>query len=153
MTPVRRSDNVSRLRFPRPTTRLWLLPLPLLMAACDGALTLYGQSDLYWSGHRHDSNEGNPQFDWLLRQHPALFAAALGAWAVALAGLILVLPRRLALWLWLGAAAGHAWGMTTWLRFLWPGQAYWPSLGVWVALSGVAVLCWDRSDGGGQRRR
>src|SRR5688572_28953523 len=95
---------------------------PSLVSALDGALTLAGQPAEYWQAFdatgRPDAApvyEVSPTFHYLLATHPLAFAAGGAAEIAVLVGLILLLPRPLALTLSLAAVIGHAWGSTTWL--------------------------------------
>jgi hypothetical protein len=114
--------------------------LPILAASGDLVLTLYGQGPHYWSGGRDRVNEANPQFNQLLQYHPLAFLAGGLGWILVFSTLILVLPRRLSLWLVLGVVMGHTWGMTTWIRSLWPEPSYWVCLGLWVVVSGATAV-------------
>ena len=107
-------------------------------------LTLYGQGPGYWSGLRDRPNEANPQFNQLLQRHPLAFVAGGVAWVLAFSGLILFLPRRLSLWAWLALVMGHTWGMSTWIRTLWPEPSYWVCFGLWGVVSGAAAFTLDR---------
>ena len=141
--PLNTVIHTRRRSFP---SRLPLLLLPILVAGADGFITLYGQSDAYWSGDRDYPNEANPPFHWLLRQHPAAFAVGLGACALFYCCLILLLPRPLALWTWLATWTSHAWGVSTWLHTLWPVNGFWQCVLLWLVTSGLAVPCWDWSE-------
>jgi hypothetical protein len=97
-------------------SRLIGLCLPLvLVAALDGALTLAGQSDLYWAGHYAHVNEGSPTFRHLLAYHPVAFVLGWFGYVLVLAALILLLPQTLALTTSIAATVAYAWGASTWL--------------------------------------
>ena len=121
------------------------------MAAAVGdlALTFVGQGAHYWAGFRDEPNEASPWFNHVLRHHPFAAMAAGAGWVLVFSVLILVLPRRLSLWVWLGVVMGHTWGVTTWVRILWPDPSYGICLGLWVAVAGVAAVTWD--GGAGER--
>jgi len=116
--------------------RLWLWGSPLLLCMFDLVLTLSGQSREYWSGQFGYSNEMNPQFNWLLQQHPAAFLAGGLVWIAVFTALIFLLPQRYARMVAAGITIGHAWGAATWLAGLPAGVAYW----LIIALCGVSGL-------------
>jgi hypothetical protein len=94
------------------------LCLPLaLAAAADCSLTLSGQPEAYWAGDYSQVREGSPVFRRLLNSHPAAFVVGWWAYVGVLAGLILLLPRLLALTTGVAATTSYAWGASTWLWF------------------------------------
>ena len=85
-------------------------------------------------------NEANPQFNQLLQYHPLAFARRRARVDPGLLDADPRAARRLSLWLLLGVVMGHTWGMTTWIRSLWPEPSYWVCLGLWVVVSGATAV-------------
>jgi hypothetical protein len=88
---------------------------PILLSGLDGALTLTGQSSAYWAGDRAQVNELSPTFHWLLTVHPLAFVAGWVVWVLVFVGLILLLPKMLALTASLAVTTAHEWGASSWL--------------------------------------
>lgn len=74
---------------------LWLVVPPILMCCLDFGLTLYGQSDVSWSGNYQDVNEISPSFGQYLSMHPMAFVAAGVIWTGIFSSLISLLPEKL----------------------------------------------------------
>jgi hypothetical protein len=55
---------------------MWLVVPPMLLCLLDFGLTLYGQSDAYWSGDYSDVNEMSPSFARYLAFAPWRWSAA-----------------------------------------------------------------------------
>ncbi len=104
---------------PRPIRRRFVaLCVPVLFAmAVDGVATQMGQSAEYWRGDFDRVNEMVNTFNDLLRIHPLAHAAGFVAHAALMCGLILLLPRLLALVASLSATMGHTTGAFTWLAY------------------------------------
>jgi hypothetical protein len=94
---------------------LGLCPVPVLLAALDGWLTLKGQPRAYWAGDRSQVIEGTPGFYILLTHGPAAYIAGLAAWVLDFVGMILLLPPTPALAVCLGFTLGHAIGAFSWM--------------------------------------
>jgi hypothetical protein len=90
---------------------------PLAFSLLDGALTLAGQSESYWSGSYAQTNEASPTFDHLLTIHPLAFVAGLLTWMGVFTGIILLLPDTLALVVCIAVTLGHTVGAATWVFF------------------------------------
>ena len=94
---------------------LGLCLVPVLLAALDASLTLYGQPSDYWAGDYSQALEGTPGFRILLTHGPAAFIAGEAVWVLAFVGLILMLPSTLALAVCLQFTLGHTIGAFSWL--------------------------------------
>ena len=91
-------------------------PLGLESSAFEAfGLTLAGQSESYWAGEHSTASELNPLGYPLLAFSPWLFIAVAVSWLGLFSAFIIGLPRRLAGWLAVGIALGHALGGSTWL--------------------------------------
>src|SRR4051812_32932514 len=66
----------------RPLRPLWLVVPPALLCMLDFGLTLYGQSESYWSGNYADVNEISPSFAQYLAIHPFAFVGAGFLWII-----------------------------------------------------------------------
>ena len=87
---------------------------PLIFAFADGALTVLGQSEVYWANF-HAVNEASPGFGALLKMNPWLFGAGLLVWLAAFCALIIALPPTAALILSIAITLGHTVGSGSWL--------------------------------------
>lgn len=90
---------------------------PAIFCLADGAITLAGQSEAYWSGQYHLVNEGSPTFNQLLQIHPLAFVAGILGWAMVFSGIILLLPETLALIVSIAVTFGHTLGTATWILY------------------------------------
>jgi hypothetical protein len=109
----------------------------------DQSITLFGQAPDYWKGDYSLANEGNPWFNWLLRQHPLAFEAGISAWVGVFSVVILALPRRASMTISMAIVLGHTWGAATWICFVWP-FGYWIALALFLASSIIIVATWER---------
>ncbi len=87
---------------------------PLLLAAADGALTVLGQSEVYWSNFVL-VNEASPGFGALLQMNPWIFALGLLVWLLAFCTLIIAVPPLPALILSIAVTMGHTVGSGSWI--------------------------------------
>lgn len=90
--------------------------VPVLLAVLDGSVTLIGQPVGYWGGDYSQALEGTPAFRILLRQGPAVFMAGLAIYMSAFVGMIVMLPRTLALAICLQFTLGHTIGAFSWIN-------------------------------------
>jgi hypothetical protein len=98
--------------------RLCWLALPsVVLCTLDFGITLWGQSETYWSGDFSAVNEGSPSFARYLAIHPLAFVAAGLLWVVLFAAVIALLPETLALVVSMAIVIGHMWGAATWLMY------------------------------------
>ena len=127
---------------------LWLVVPPTLMCCLDFGLTLYGQSDAYWSGNYQDVNEMSPSFGRYLAMHPLAFVAAAAVWIVILSSLIALLPEKLGMTLSIGIVLGHMAGAASWLAFRF--GSYQSCNVLFLLTAGVIVTAFNmgRSDSG-----
>jgi hypothetical protein len=95
--------------------RQWLLLAPNVLFALDIALTVIGQPSGVWDGSGTSPNEVNPVAAILLSVHPLVFVTAAVGYAVAFSIAILVLPRWLAVYCFLGLTLAHAYGASSWV--------------------------------------
>ena len=100
-----------------PRRTLWLLLPPIALCTLDFGLTLFGQSDAYWSGNYADIKEMSPSFGYYLSIHPLAFAASVLIWIAIFSVLILLLPETIALILVVAIVIGQMAGAATWLAF------------------------------------
>jgi hypothetical protein len=125
--------------------RLWLLLPALLLYSADISFTLAGQPAAYWAGDHSQPAEHNPLAHFLLRQHPALFAGAAGAWAVAFSAIVVLWRHRVSDWTATLLAFGHAIGGSTWLARHGPGG--WALAVAYLALAAAfSRACWRRAE-------
>jgi hypothetical protein len=88
--------------------------------------------------------EHNPLAHALLARHPALFAGAAVAWAVAFSAIVLLWRHRAAGWVAVLLAFGHAIGGSTWLARHGPGG--WALAVVYLMLAAwFARASWRRA--------
>ena len=100
-----------------PLRSVWLVVPPILLCTLDVGLTLYGQSDAYWSGNYADVNEISPSFGYYLSIHPLVFAAVVFVWIAIFSAIILLLPEMLALTICIAIVIGHMAGAATWFAY------------------------------------
>lgn len=127
---------------------LWLVVPPILMCCFDFGLTLYGQSDVYWSGNYQDINEISPSFAKYLSMHPMVFVASVLLWIGIFASLIALLPEKLGMTLSIGIVLGHMAGAASWLAFRF--GSYQSCNVLFLLTAGVIVTAFNmgRSDNG-----
>ena len=112
--------------------RLWLCLPPFTFCMLDQALTLWNQSQQYWSGNYDVALEGNPIMQRLLSQHPIIYEAGLIGWIVLFLLLIISLPKRVGMTLSVGITFGHLWGVVSWIMY----TAFY---GYWICLALILV--------------
>jgi hypothetical protein len=97
--------------------RLLGLGLPCLLAfLLDTALRVRAQPARYWAGdYDFILQEGSTFVRRLYTWHPLAAIAGYGLWAALVAGLLLLLPRMLAVILTLIVVFGHLGGVYSWL--------------------------------------
>jgi hypothetical protein len=95
--------------------RRWLLLAPNVLFALDIALTVIGQPSGVWDESGTWPDEANPVAAILLSVHPFVFVAAAVGYAIAFSIAILVLPRWLAIYCFLGLTLAHAYGASSWI--------------------------------------
>ncbi len=96
---------------------LWLVAPPILLCFLDFGLTLYGQSETYWSGSYSDVNEISPSFGKYLSIHPIAFVGAGLVWIAIFSSLIAILPEKLAMTVSVCVVLGHMTGAASWLAY------------------------------------
>jgi hypothetical protein len=127
--------------------RLWLLVPAVALYSADVAFTLAGQPAAYWAGDYSQPVEHNPLAHALLARHPALFAGAAVAWAVAFSAIVLLWRARASGWVAVLLALGHAIGGSTWLAR--HGLGGWALAVLYLALAAhFAHTCWRRAECG-----
>jgi hypothetical protein len=126
---------------------LRFLPTPAAACLLDYALTLHGQPAAYWRGDTTAVNELSPDVRRLLEIGLAASVAGFVIWVGAIAGLLVLLPRPVALFLALVVTIGHVVGGTTWL-WRWPTHGYQIGIGLCVvAAFGLAATIWWEETG------
>ena len=88
---------------------------PILFAALDYSLTLFGQPVEYWSGHYNQTNEASPFLDYLLRIHPLAYVAGCLFLLFCLVVFLLLLSDTLALIACLVGSFSNVIGASTWI--------------------------------------
>lgn len=96
---------------------LWLLLPPIVLCCLDFGITLYGQSESYWSGNYNDINELSPSFARYLSIHPLAFIAAALVWIAIFSSVIAIVPERIAMTLSICVVIGHMTGAASWLAY------------------------------------
>jgi hypothetical protein len=122
----------------------WLCAGPAAFCLLDAAVTLAGQPAAYWQGDFAAAVEFNPAGLWLLRWHPAVFGAALLAWLVLFAGLILWLPGGWARGLSLAVLFGHTLGLASWAVGRAP-YGWLVCVGLFLLAAEVMAWTWKRA--------
>ena len=117
--------------------RILLCIAPWIFCLIDQTITLLGQSAAYWSGDYSDAREGNPLFNWLLRQHPLAFEAGVLVWIIVFTCSILLLRRSLARVVSVAVVIGHTCGAAAWLCLM-HDYGYWYAIGLFL-LGSIAV--------------
>ena len=90
---------------------------PALLCILDFGLTLYGQSESYWSGNFTDVNELSPSFARYLAIHPLAFVGAGFLWIIIFSFIVALLPEMLALTVSIAIVIGHMGGAATWFAY------------------------------------
>lgn len=127
----------------RPERLWWCLPAIVLCAA-DGLLTLWGQPEAYWSGNFASIDEYNPVAAWFLSLHPLAFAAAGVPYLALVVALVMWLPwRRLAVFVAVAVASGHALAAIMWCRILFHEPAI-VLVPMAFVVASLAALAWQR---------
>ena len=106
--------NATHTRLLRP---LWLVVPPALLCILDFGLTLYGQSQSYWSGNFGNVNEISPSFARYLAIHPLAFVGAGFLWIIIFSAIVILLPEILALTVSIAIVIGHMGGAATWFAY------------------------------------
>jgi hypothetical protein len=130
--------------------RFWLCLPPVLLGLGDHAITLAGQPASYWNNGFVETRELAPHGSWLLQRHPGWFLMFGLIWLGLCILLIRFLPRRAALAVSLAVVIGHAWGIGTWLPFLFGIPGYWLCMGFFLLTAGLVVYAWERAHGPSQ---
>lgn len=128
---------------------LWLLVPPILLCCLDFGLTLYGQSDAYWSGGYRDVNELSPSFAKYLSMHPLAFACAGLVWIGIFSSLISILPDKIAMTISICVVIGHMTGAASWLAYRFGSYQACNALFLLTAVVIVGAFNLGRSDTGG----
>jgi len=123
--------------------RLLLCIAPISLCLLDHAVTLIGQSPLYWRGNYAVAEEGNSLFLRFLQKHPLVFEAGVLAWILFFCAVICFVPRRAALAVSAAIVLGHAWGTSTWIYYRW-AHGYWIVIGLYFASGIIMAYTWDR---------
>ena len=100
-----------------------LLVAPYAALAADATVTLLLQSPDYWSGRYEAASEGEIIGAMTLRLHPLAFLAWIAVWALALAIVIVLVPRIIARITCVAAAMLHTFGLLNWL-LAWSSNPY-----------------------------
>jgi hypothetical protein len=127
---------------------VWLLVPPILLCCLDLGLTLYGQSDAYWSGNYGHVDELSPSFGRSLALHPLAFVATGLAWVSIFSSLISILPEKLAMMLSICVVMGHMTGAASWLAYRFGSYQACNGLFLLTAVAIVTAFNWGRSDNG-----
>ncbi len=127
---------------------LWLVVPPVFMCCLDFGLTLYGQSDVYWSGNYQDVNEISPSFGRYMSMHPMAFVAAGVLWIGVFSSLIALLPEKLGMTLSICIVLGHMAGAASWLAYRFGSYQSCNVLFLATAVVIVTAFNMGRSDSG-----
>jgi len=127
---------------------LWLLAPPVILCSLDLGLTLYGQSDTYWTGDYRHVNEVSPSFGKYLAIHPLAFVAAGLVWIGIFSSLIAILPEMLAMTVSICVVIGHMTGAASWLAYRFASYQGCNALFLLTALLIVTAFNLGRSDKG-----
>ena len=99
---------------------LILILAPSISCGVDASLTLYGQSDKYWSGDRSDVRELSPEPRRLLAISPWLFTGVVVGWIAAIGFMLVVSTRFWATAIASTVAIAHVSGAASWLMWATP---------------------------------
>ena len=113
----------------------------LVLFAADEAITLWGQPQGYWSGNQNSVLEANPFGNWALRQHLAVFVTEAFLYAGCFSLLILFLPHSPALVASVAVCLAHAYGVASWIWFLW---SFWLLPPFFLASAVIIVWGWKK---------
>ncbi len=125
-------------------THRWLCLPPIALCGIDHGATLWWQSAAYWQGNYATALEMNPQFNWLLQQHPLAFEAGVVAWIGVFSAAILWLPRRWASASALAITIGHTVGASSWIA-VHLTFGYWAELALCVVSALLVVFAEERA--------
>ncbi|MGL4514314.1 MAG: hypothetical protein ACRCT8_14595 [Lacipirellulaceae bacterium] len=120
----------------------WLVLPPASLCTLDVGITLWGQSERYWSGDFAAVNEMSPSFAQYLAIHPLAFVAAGLVWIVLFTSVIALLPETLALGVSMAIVIGHMGGAATWLAYRF--QNYQACNALFLVTAFLAVLSFKR---------
>ena len=115
---------------------------PALLCILDFGLTLYGQTDGYWSGNYSEVNEISPSFAQYLAIHPLAFAASGLLWILIFSVIISLLPEFLALSASVAVVMGHMVGSASWFAYRF--QNYQACNALFLVTAIVLVLAFKR---------
>lgn len=122
-------------------TRAWIIILPVVTILVDSSLTLYYQPRSYFNGNISSINEANEVVKYFMQHGWQIMPVVFFIYICVMAGLILILPKWLALWLSLALILGHFTGAWSWLWEVF-GGAY-PIqylLPIYLGYAGLMVL-------------
>jgi hypothetical protein len=122
---------------------LRFLPAPLALCVLDFALTLHGQPRAYWQGNVGAVREASPEVRRLLVVGPFAVTGALLLWILAIATLLLLLPRAAAMFLAVGVTLGHTLGAASWISRWAFGYQSGLGLCLLAACGLVAAILWE----------
>jgi hypothetical protein len=118
------------------------------LCCLDFGLTLYGQSETYWSGSYREINEVSPSFGKYLSMHPLIFVCAGLVWIGIFSLLIAILPEKMAMTVAMCVVIGHMTGAATWLCFRFGSYQACNGLFLLTAIVIVSAFNLGRSDNG-----
>ena len=121
---------------------MWLVVPPALLCMLDFGLTLYGQSESYWSGNFSDANEISPSFAQYLAIHPLAFVGAGLLWIISFSSIVVLLPEILALTVSIAVVIGHMGGAATWFAYRF--HNYQACNALFLATAFIVVLSFKR---------
>lgn len=122
--------------------RLWLCLPPVVMCLIDDAITLRGQSSAYWSGHWGDGFDANPVVQFCMQHHFLTMQALTAAWIAAFSALIILGPRRIALFVSLALTFAHGSAASTWLNN--EPDGYYSAMGLCVLGAAILAVALER---------
>jgi hypothetical protein len=125
--------------------KLWLCLPATVLCLIDHSLTMWFQPAEYWNGSYMAAQEMNPQFLWLLQQHPLAGEAGLVGYVLVFCGLIVALPWRLALVASLALTLGHTWGAGTWIGYHVIPHGYWLTICLCVFSAILVVIALEQA--------
>lgn len=122
--------------------RFWIVLPALLLILADAALTLLFQPASYWNLAYINRIETSPLGSAILARHPALFAAFILAWILAVVLLQLLLREPWNRASALAVVVGHTAGIYGWLVT----RDYWFTIPTFVLVGILTVACWRTAD-------
>lgn len=128
---------------------IWLLLPPIALCCLDFGLTLYGQSDSYWSGRYGNVNELSPSFGRYLSIHPLVFIAAGLVWIAIFSAVIAIVPGTIAMTLSVCVVIGHMTGAASWLAYRF--DSYQSCNALFLATAIVIVVAFKNARSEGSR--